>query len=81
MHNPAIANPRGTRNAPIAEKISPNNQIIQSKTGIQHKKSPINARTNPAVPIPFDFFCSLSRPLMLAITGGRVSHHERSHYE
>lgn len=57
--NPAIAKPFDGLNAPIAEKITPNNQMIFPKNGIHPKNKPINAKTNPAIPNPFDGFFML----------------------
>ena len=54
--NPAIANPLGFLNIPTNENINPNAHKIQLKPGIHEKNIPHNARTNPAVPTPFDFF-------------------------
>lgn len=54
MTRPAMAKPRGALNTPIKEKITPSNQRIQSRMGIQQRMRPMRARTKPAVPIPFD---------------------------
>ncbi len=53
---PAIDNPFGVLKTPTNEKIKPNNQRIQPKTGTHPRKIAIKARTKPAVPIPLDFF-------------------------
>ena len=53
---PAIANPRGVLKIPMAEKINPNIQIIHPKNGTHPRKIAINARINPAVPIPLELF-------------------------
>jgi len=54
---PTMANPLCLLNIPHKEKTNPNNHNIQFITGNQHNKSPSNASTNPAVPIPFDDCC------------------------
>ena len=54
--NPAIDNPFGDLNTPTKDKTSPKSQIIHPKNGIHPRNNAIKARTNPAVPIPFDFF-------------------------
>lgn len=56
--NPAIDKPFGDLNTPTKDKISPNSHITQPKTGIHPKNKAIKASTNPAVPIPFEFFPS-----------------------
>lgn len=54
MINPVIANPRGLLNIPIKDKRNPRNQIIQPTPGTHDRIREIRAKTNPAVPVPFD---------------------------
>ena len=65
---PAMESPLGCLNTPINENMNPRGPKIQPMmvptTGIQLMTNAINARTNPAVPMPFFFpvqacFCSV----------------------
>ena len=57
--NPVIAKPLGDLNKPMKENNKPKNQMTKSTTGIQERRIPSRAKTNPAVPIPLDL-CSLT---------------------
>lgn len=57
MHDiikPAIAKPLGLLKTPIKDRIIPINHSIQPIIGTQQKTKPSNAKTKPAVPMPFD---------------------------
>ena len=51
---PAMAKPLGFLKTPIKESIIPRNHNNHPAKGIHPKKSAINAKTNPAVPVPLD---------------------------
>lgn len=55
MTNPAMAKPLGGWKSPAKEKIKPNNQTIQPTIGNHPTNKEMIERTNPAVPIPFEF--------------------------
>ena len=59
MMKPAIANPLGLLNNPIKENKAPKNHKIQFTTGAHENRNDNNANTNPAVPMPFVFFCMM----------------------
>lgn len=54
MIKPVIAKPRGLLNMPMKDSRNPRNQTTQPTPGTHDKMREIRAKTNPAVPVPFD---------------------------
>lgn len=54
MINPATAKPLGALNRPMNDRRKPRNQTTQPTPGIHERIREMSARTNPAVPAPFD---------------------------
>ena len=52
--SPAKAIPRGALNKPKNDNTVPKNHRIQPIPGTHPKNRPNNAKTNPALPSPFD---------------------------